>query len=897
MSVVAELWYSARSLTRTPGLALALVLTIALGIGSNASVLGFARGLIVRDARHSNIDAAVSLFARDAHDTFRPISYERYLSLQDQLEPLAVLGAGRESQGSVVLDGRSAALSVMTVTPELADILHIPSGEGVVIGHGAWQRELAADPDVRRKPIRVDGIDTWTEDVAPEPLEGLYLGRDVDIWMRLPEASQQELDRASRTWWVVGQLRPGVSIDQVQAAVDSARGDDEAIAVQPYTGMTPDRAAGMSRVSRLLLLATGAVFLIACANVASFLLARASARSHETSVRVALGARRGQITRQLLVDSVLVSVIGGAFGGLLAMWTVDVVPALFFAQDAEHLLFSPDLRGIVSASVVCVAIMAACGLMPLAATRHAAPAVVLQRENAGPSAAMRRLRGGLVVAQLTCCCLLVTSTGLLLDGFRSALRTSAGSRLGEPILATLQASRRFDRPDLGLEYFRSAERAARSMPDISATAWVGTLPGTRAAWHPMRIERAQSPGREVVMEVAAWTSESLDLVTLPPIAGRMFGGGDSPACRVAIVNEEAAAELFDGDAVGRSIEDQAGQRIEIIGAVAMRKAGGSTRPHRPTIFFYAEHNDPLLNRAGLALSGVEGPSRFRVAVLPSPASGVLEVNVVSSSYFDVMGLSPIDGNVFREDAGSRGCRVGVINREAAELYFGGAAVGGAVIDGDGRRTEIIGVVPSAPLRAAQRRAEPGLYLPMTQDFLPRMTLVLDAADASTGLLTAVGRRLDAVPGGAGPADVTTLDAHLGRVAFAPERIATQLVGAFAAIAITLGALGLYAAMAEFARQRRRDIALRIALGASAWRVIRLVLGEGVRLASAGTVAGMIASILAARWLARIAPSADSLSVWPWLAAPLVLMAGVAIASVLPSRRALMVDPLIIMRDS
>jgi ABC-type lipoprotein release transport system permease subunit len=876
------------------------VLTIALGIGSNASVLGFARGLVVRDAGRPDIEAAVSLFARDAHDTFRPVSYERYQSLAHQVDALVALGAGRESQGSITVDGRSTVLSVMTVTSQLAEILHIAPGEGVTIGHRAWQRELASDPDVRGKTIHVDGIETWIDDVAPEPIDGLYLGRDVDIWLRLPEAPPREFDRTSRTWWVVGQLRPGVSLDRVQEAIDAARGDDDPIVVLPYTGMTPETAAGMSRVSGLLLTATGVVFLIACANVASFLLARASARSHETSVRVALGARRGQIARQLLADSLLVSAIGGAFGGLLAMWTVDVVPALFFEQDAEHLLFSPDLRGIVSASAVCVGIMAACGLLPLAATPHVAPAAVLQRENAGPSGVMRRLRGGLVVAQLTCCCLLVTTTGLLFEGFRSALRTSAGSRLGEPILATLQASKRFDRPDLGLAYFLSAERAARSLPNISTTAWVATLPGTRAVWRPMRIEPAQAPVREVVMDVTRWTPESLALVTLPPIAGRMFGGGDTPECRVGIVNEEAAEELFDGDAVGRAIEDQAGQHIEIIGVVAMRKTGESGGRHRPTIFLYAEHGPlgPVLSEVeGPVLSGVEGPGGFRVPLRPSSASGVLEVNVVSSSYFDVMGLSASDGNLFREDAGLSGCRIGVINQEAAELYFGGNAVGGAMIDSVGRRIEIVGVVPAAPLHAAQRRAEPVLYLPMMQNFLPRMTLVLDTEDATTALLTAVRHRLDAVPGGAGPAEVTTLDAHLGRVAFAPERIATLLIGAFAAIALILGALGLYGAMAEFARQRRRDIAVRIALGASAWRVIRLVLAEGLRLASAGTVAGMIASVSTARWLARMAPSAESPSVWPWLAAPLVLVVGVAIASVLPSRRALMADPLTIMRDN
>jgi hypothetical protein len=240
----------------------------------------------------------------------------------------------------------------------------------------------------------------------------------------------------------------------------------------------------------------------------------------------------------------------------------------------------------------------------------------------------------------------------------------------------------------------------------------------------------------------------------------------------------------------------------------------------------------------------------------------------------------------------------VINQEAAELYFGGNAVVGSVIDGAGRRTEIIGVIHSALLRTWQRRGEPAIYFPLAQDFLPRMTLILGAREPSDAMLASVRHRLEAVPGGTpGSAVVMTLEAHLSRTALAPERIASVLVGASAATALALGILGLYGAMTDAARRRRRDIAVRVALGAQGWRVIRHVLAEGLRLAGAGTVAGMLGSLLVARWLARITPSAGPLTVWVWLAAPLVLVGAVAIASVLPARRALMVDPLTIMRDN
>jgi len=134
-------------------------------------------------------------------------------------------------------------------------------------------------------------------------------------------------------------------------------------------------------------------------------------------------------------------------------------------------------------------------------------------------------------------------------------------------------------------------------------------------------------------------------------------------------------------------------------------------------------------------------------------------------------------------------------------------------------------------------------------------------------------------------------------ALAPERIATVLVGASATMALVLGMFGLYGAMTDAARQRQREIAVRIALGAPSWRVIRQVLAEGVRLAIAGTVAGTLGSLLVARWLTRMTPTAGPLTVGVWMAAPLILVIVVGVASVLPARRALMVSPLAIMGDT
>jgi putative ABC transport system permease protein len=309
------------------------------------------------------------------------------------------------------------------------------------------------------------------------------------------------------------------------------------------------------------------------------------------------------------------------------------------------------------------------------------------------------------------------------------------------------------------------------------------------------------------------------------------------------------------------------------------------------IYFYAEQTGPAFHLRGL--------TRFRVPVLSDRgADGVLDGAVVSPGYFDAMGFGLSAGRVFDAEAlRPGGCRVAVVNQPAAELYFGGRAVGAAVIDGRGRRTTIVGTVHSPLLRTSQRAVEPTIYFPMTQDVEPRMTLMLGAREVDDEMLGAVRRRLAVVDGGRDEAVVTTLDAHLSRTALAPERIATILMATSAATALTLGVLGMYGAMSDSVRRRRREFALRIALGAQSWRVMAQVLSEGLRLAGAGALAGLIVSLLIAQALARLSPAAGTLNLLASLAGLIVLVAAVAIASVVPTRRALSADPLSIMRDN
>jgi len=806
-----------RRFARTPGLSWALLFTIALGIGSNAAINGFVHGLQLRNySPLAGKDDIVSLFRTDARGMAGPLTFAEYDVLQRRRGEFEWLGAACIRRTNLQWKGQESVWTVAEVTPELANALGLPAG------------------------LRTDlpGV------------EGLYTGEPIDIWEPLTRTPEPE----SRNVWVIGLRKPG------GAALP------EGFLVLPFTGMTPQTAEGYNRAGLVLWIAAGAVFFIAIASAASFLLGRATARSHETSLRLALGASQSQLIRQLLADSLLLAAVGGLIGTLIAYWTSRIVPYFLFAEDAERLIFAPAFSTVAGASAVCILLTILCGLLPVLAIPQANPAAVLRRESTGPSPWLRRVRTGIVVCQLACCCALATSTAFLMAGLRNASRTSAGRVLGNPILATVHAH-----PDAGPTYFARIEGVAKSIPAVRGTAWVGVPPGGRPAWRTFRIEPRQMPLREVSLQMIAFSPAMTENFRLPPSAGRMFGAEDQ-GCRTAVVNEAAAATLFGARTPGRALWDAGGEPLDVLGVVAMRKAPGP-----PTIYYYEG-------------PGGAGAGRFKTPVDSELLRVELSANVVSPGYFESMGGRLIAGRM------DGVCRTALVNREAAELYFGGHATGAAVIDNNGRRTQIVGVIETEPLGAFQRREDPGIYFPMARDWLPRMTILLQTEQADL-LLDEVRRRFLAVDGaGPIPMVVKTLENQLGETSFATLRIVTLIAAASTGVALLLGLVGLFGVLSDSARQRSRELAIRIALGARRRNVAGHILRDGGRVAVAGSLGGIAGSLLLARLLAPMTPAGYSPAPWVWLAGPSVLIGTVIAASILPALKASMANPLVLFRD-
>jgi len=647
-------------------------------------------------------------------------------------------------------------------------------------------------------------------------------------------------------------------------------------------GLPGSEAADPSRFTRvavLLLFACGLILVLACATVAGLLLSRASARMLETAVKVALGATRRRLARQCLIDSLLITLLGGAAGVLFAWWTTHLFPMLFFADDAAQLALTPNRAWLGAAAGAWIVVMAICGMVPVLAVPQRDPSLVLRRDASKSSNFARRFRTRLVVAQIAACTLLVVVAGVIREDLRATLRTSRG-RVVDSLLVV----------DVGSPspaYFDAVRKKASRLPGVTGVALVGTLPAGRAPVQEFSVERAEQDWREIRLDVAIFAPEGMSVDRLRVASGRMFGIRDGPdACRVALLNQAAADRDFEGDAVGRFLEQPDGQAVQIIGVLA---SPGHDAGARPLLYYYDNQPAPP-----------DGAGRDRVFHAPryrATSPGVaMAVDVTSPEYFDVFADPPTAGRAYDASDRPTGCRVALINEEGARTLFDDHAVGNAVIGPDGDRIEIVGVVGAQALGAAQKAVAPMLFLPQAQAAQRVMVLAIRAGDTSPAARASLRDELAQVGGGKLLTPVDTLEAHLERTSLAAERIATTLVGVCAGLALALSLAGVYAVMADLVVRRRRELALRIALGAAAWRLVGGIVREGLRLAAVGGVVGLAVSVIGA-------PLLDRVVVRPHLPGPLVLVSAcaavavlVALACAAPAWRAVRVDPRVVMHE-
>lgn len=871
---------SIRSFANRPGISLALVLTIAIGVGSSASVGGFLAGLAHPRSPVGTSHQIVSIFTHDRLSDAGPLSDGEYQAIRSRTEVFAWVNVVRITPLEVVINGHSETAIVAGVMPDLAKTLNLTLNGGVVLSDHLWETEFSDESQGIAPPVRVNNAQLPITGVAPKTLEGLYGDRPIDLWVPFANGVPHDANPVRPDLWVLASLRPGVSLSDAQRAIRTELKTSDAVEVIPYSGTAPATARGLASIITLLNFMAGSVFLISCINVASLLLGRTFERAGETSLRVALGATRRTLSAELLTDSVVLAFAGGILGLLLAMEARRVIPNLLFEQDSERLAFVLPVASLVTSSIVCVGITVLAGMMPMVATVTDRPWTVLQREQGTSSTRVVRLRAGLVVLQIALCCALVIFAALLLEGFHNALKTGIGQKLGNPILLTVQRHPL----DFSGEYFKAVEQSVKSVSNVVPVAWTAQLPGGQPVWQSFRIQPASLPLHEVVLDIAEFPRDNRGQPAQQATAGRLFEVRDQ-SCGVAVVNSAAADALSVRPTVGERIFDSTGSPVEIIGVV--NTASGEVGNRRPTIYF-----DPLNSN----VPSING-AHFRA---PASTSDIeLNVNFVSSGYMQAFGLSLIGGHWF-SDRGQLSAQcggVGVVNQEAADLYFAGKPLGAEIIDQNGSQTEIVGVVRSQNVGIFQQHPEPTIFMPAWRDVPLRMTLVLKAPKVNDQKMSELRAKIESGPSyGTGSPDIKTLDAQLARSAFAPLRIATLIALASALSALTVSMIGVFSIQRHVDRERRKVLALHLAFGARGWRILSRSLIESGRLVFVGCVAGTLVSIALQRVLLIGTGLIGQPPLRAWLLALLLPAIVVLISGVLAAFRSLSVNPMEIMRD-
>jgi putative ABC transport system permease protein len=805
-NMIADLWqdlrYGARMLLKRPGFTLIAVITLALGIGANTAIFSVVNAVLIRAFPYREADRLVIVWEtiRGEQNTVSPANF---FDWQDQNSIFDGMAAYADTRVNFIGDGEPEEIPAQRTTANLFSVLGVnallgrtfveedgkPGQNNVaVISFGLWQSRFGGDPRVIGRKVIIDAVESTVIGVLPPDVKWhvrkfSVTGQMAELWV--PAITNEMRQHRGRFIGVVARLKPGVTLPQARAEMGAVAGRLAEQYKRFNAGFGADvvplrqQFSGEVRLALLVLMgAVGFVLLIACANVANLLLARAAARRKEIAVRAAMGASRGRVVRQLLTESVLLSAMGGAAGLLLARWLASTLvrlspPELGDFQNVE--INAPVLGFTFVVSLLTGVIF---GVVPAFESSNIKLNDTLKEAGRSltGSARSRRLRGALVVAEVALALTLLAGAGLLA---RSFLR----------------------------------------------------LQGVDTGFNARNVLTMR--------------------VTLPD----------------ASYDQDAKVVNFFTQAVERM---QALPGVEAAGAV---------------------NHTPFL--------GLGTQDGFSVEGRPKPAPGAppytTGICVTDQNFFGAMQIPLKRGRLFTEQEVRESRNIVVINEALARKYFPNEDPLGQRLSSWTKPNEIIGIVGDAKHKELDKKTGPMSYWPMAQYPSGSMTFVIRTRGDAPAVAAAARKVIQTLDPQQSVGDVHTLESLVGD-SIARQRFNALLFSVFALVALLLSAGGIYGVMSYAVTQRVHELGVRVALGARSRDVLRLVIGQGMKLVLAGVAVGLVAAFSLTRLLRNLLfeVSATDPSMFVGVAA---LLAAVALAACyLPARRATKVDPLIALRS-
>ena len=626
-ALMQDLRYAARAFTRSPGFTAVVVFSIAVGIAANTTIFSVVNAVLFRELPVERPHELVNVYATERGAGSFLLSYPEYLDIRDRVEVFSEVAAHGMITFSLTIDGAQESATGEVVSNNYFSVLEVQPAIGraflsgqsassdasptVVLSHQYWRRRFAADPGIIGTTIYVNGQASVVVGVGPRGFTGTFTGVGLDLWvpMRMYDAVMPPSDtlmaRDRKRLDVTGRLNPGSSLEQAQAGIALVAQQmeqdfpemyrDKGLIGAPARGVRPGVQRLLTGFLTALMVIVSLVLLVSCINVAGLLLVRGSARRREIAVRRALGASRWRVMRQLLTESIVLGLIGGAVGLVLTLGATQVFAAYTLANVAVPIQFDlrPDVTVLVFTAVVSVAASVLFGLVP--ALNGSRTELVSTIKSAAGSGDYRRsrMRGALVVIQIAVSLVLLIGAGLLVRSMRAANRIDPGFSTDGLVIASVELDRlRYDEAR-GRTLLAELLEQARRTPGVESATLARFIPlSSGSDQRNILIQRAGAPDdRRPRVYYNVVGRDYFRTMRIPVLRGRDFAPNDRMGSPSVVVINQAMAEQFwpEENPIGRNFQmgpsDGASPPLfEIVGIVRDIKYRSTTEPPRPYMY-------------------------------------------------------------------------------------------------------------------------------------------------------------------------------------------------------------------------------------------------------------------------------------------------------------------------